>query len=167
MTRTTELDLIIVGAGPAGLCAAMYAGRGMLRSVLLERGVPGGELLNTEWIDDYPGFEHVLGRQLADLMTAHAIKFGADIRQDTVESIVRRDNGIFEVATALGHVYEAPAVILTAGGRPTKLEVPGELECTGPGGSYCEVCDGAFLKGEPLPLIGGGDPAVEEADYLT
>ena len=70
---------------------------GMLRSVLLERGVPGGELLNTEWIDDYPGFEHVLGRQLADLMTAHAVKFGADIRQDTVESIVRRDDGIFEV----------------------------------------------------------------------
>ncbi|HEY4648861.1 MAG TPA: FAD-dependent oxidoreductase, partial [Gemmatimonadales bacterium] len=166
MTRS-ELDLVIVGGGPAGLCAAMYAGRGLLRSVLVERGVPGGELLNTEWIDDYPGFEHVLGRQLADLMTAHAIKFGADIRQDTVESIVRRDNGIFEVATALGHVYEAPAVILTAGGTPTKLEVPGELEYAGRGVSYCAVCDGAFFKGETLAVIGGGDAAVEEADYLT
>jgi len=145
----------------------MYAGRGLLRSVLVERGVPGGELLNTEWIDDYPGFEHVLGRQLADLMTAHAVKFGADIRQDTVESIVRRDNGIFEVATALGHVYEAPAVILTAGGTPTKLEVPGELEYAGRGVSYCAVCDGAFFKGETLAVIGGGDAAVEEADYLT
>jgi thioredoxin reductase (NADPH) len=163
----SELDLIIVGGGPAGLCAAMYAGRGLLRSVLIERGVPGGELLNTEWIDDYPGFEHVLGRQLADLMTAHAVKFGADIRQDTVESIVRRDHGLFEVTTALGHVYLAPTVILTAGGTPTKLEVPGELEYAGRGVSYCAVCDGAFFKGETLAVVGGGDAAVEEADYLT
>jgi thioredoxin reductase (NADPH) len=167
MTRSEELDVIIVGAGPAGLCAAIYAGRGMLRSVLLERGVPGGELLNTEWIDDYPGFEHVLGQQLADLMTTHAIKFGADIRQEPVEAIVRRDDGIFEVATGLERIYEAPAVILTAGGTPTKLEVPGEVEYAGRGVSYCAVCDGAFFKGETLAVIGGGDAAVEEADYLT
>ena len=167
MIRSEEKDVVIVGAGPAGLCAALYAGRGLLRSVLVERGVPGGELLNTEWIDDYPGFEHVLGRQLADLMTAHAVKFGADIRQDTVESIVRRDDGVFEVATAMGHVYEAPSVILTAGGTPTKLEVPGELEYAGRGVSYCAVCDGVFFKGETLAVIGGGDAAVEEADYLT
>lgn len=167
MTRREEMDVVIVGAGPAGLCAALYAGRGMLRSVLLERGAPGGELLNTEWIDDYPGFEHVLGRQLADLMTAHAVKFGADIRQDTVESIIRKDDGMFEVATALGHLYEAPSVILTAGGTPTKLEVPGELEYAGRGVSYCAVCDGAFFKGEILAVIGGGDAAVEEAEYLT
>jgi thioredoxin reductase (NADPH) len=139
----------------------------MLRSVLLERGVPGGELLNTEWIDDYPGFEHILGRQLADLMTAHAIKFGADIRQESVVGIVRRDDGIFEVATAMDRVYQAPAVILTAGGTPTKLEVPGELEFAGRGVSYCAVCDGAFFKGETLAVVGGGDAAVEEADYLT
>jgi thioredoxin reductase (NADPH) len=167
MTRSEALDLIIVGAGPAGLCAAIYAGRGMLRSVLLERGVPGGELLNTEWIDDYPGFEHVLGQQLADLMTAHATKFGADIRQESVEAIVRREDGIFEVATGMDRVYEAPAVILTAGGTPTKLEVPGEVEYAGRGVSYCAVCDGAFFKGETLAVIGGGDAAVEEADYLT
>jgi thioredoxin reductase (NADPH) len=167
MDRRAELDVIIVGGGPAGLCAAMYAGRGLLRSVLIERGIPGGELLNTEWIDDYPGFEHVLGRQLADLMTAHAVKFGADIRQDTVDAILRRDDGIFEVTTGLGNTYEAPAVILTAGGTPTKLEVPGELEYAGRGVSYCAVCDGAFFKGEILAVIGGGDAAVEEADYLT
>src|SRR5918998_1286737 len=116
MASREELDVIIVGGGPAGLCAAIYAGRGLLRSVLLERGIPGGELLNTEWIDDYPGFDHVLGRDLAQLMTAHAVKFGADIRQDAVESIVRGDDGIFEVRTALGQVHKAPAVILTAGG---------------------------------------------------
>jgi thioredoxin reductase (NADPH) len=167
MTGSEEVDVIIVGGGPAGLCAAIYAGRGMLRSVLLERGIPGGELLNTEWIDDYPGFEHVLGRQLADLMTAHAVKFGADIRQEPVAGIVRRDDGIFEVATGMDRVYEAPAVILTAGGTPTKLEVPGELEYAGRGVSYCAVCDGAFFKGEVLAVIGGGDAAVEEADYLT
>src|SRR5215210_777994 len=165
--RREEMDVVIVGAGPAGLCAALYAGRGMLRSVLLERGAPGGELLNTEWIDDYPGFKHVLGRQLADLMAAHAVEFGADIRQDTVESIVRRDDGIFEVATALGHLYESPSVILTAGGTPTKLEVPGELEYAGRGVSYCAVCDGAFFKVEILAAIGGGAAAAEEADYLT
>jgi thioredoxin reductase (NADPH) len=167
MNHRDKLDLIIVGAGPAGLCAALYAGRGLLRSVLIERGMPGGELLNTEWIDDYPGFEHILGRQLADLMTAHAVKFGADIRQDTVESIVRGEDGVFRVKTALGQVYEAPTVILTAGGTPTKLEVPGELEYAGRGVSYCAVCDGAFFKGETLAVIGGGDAAVEEADYLT
>lgn len=167
MSRTEEFELIVVGGGPAGLCAAMYAGRGMLKSVLLERGVPGGELLNTEWIDDYPGFEHILGRDLAKKMTSHAVAFGADIRQENVESITRREDGVFEVATTGGVTYEAPAVILTAGGTPTKLEVPGELEYAGRGVSYCAVCDGAFFKGEIIAVVGGGDAAVEEADYLT
>ncbi len=164
---TEEFELIIVGAGPAGLCAAMYAGRGMLKAVLLERGVPGGELLNTEWVDDYPGFEHILGRELAQKMTAHAIAFGADIRQEHVESIARREDGIFEVATSGGTTYEAPAVILTAGGTPYKLEVPGEYEYAGRGVSYCAVCDGAFFKGETIAVVGGGDAAVEEAEYLS
>ena len=167
MIDREELDVIIVGAGPAGMCAALYAGRGLLRSVLLERGVPGGELLNTEWIDDYPGFEHILGRDLAERMASHAKKFGADVRQETVEAIVKRDDGIFEVATAMQKVYEAPTVILTAGGTPIKLEVPGELEYAGRGVSYCAVCDGAFFKGDVVAVIGGGDAAVEEADYLT
>jgi thioredoxin reductase (NADPH) len=167
MSRTEEFELIIVGAGPAGLCAAMYAGRGMLKSVLLERGVPGGELLNTEWVDDYPGFEHILGRELAQKMTAHAVAFGADIRQEHVESIARREDGIFEVATSGGTTYEAPAVILTAGGTPHKLEVPGEYEYAGRGVSYCAVCDGAFFKGETIAVVGGGDAAVEEAEYLS
>jgi len=167
MSRTEELDLIIVGAGPAGLCAAMYAGRGMLKAVVLERGVPGGELLNTEWIDDYPGFEHVLGRDLAQKMADHAVRFGADIRQENVEGISRRPDGTFEVATTQGTTYEAPAVILTAGGTPHKLEVPGEAEYAGRGVSYCAVCDGAFFKGETIAVVGGGDAAVEEADYLT
>jgi thioredoxin reductase (NADPH) len=165
--RTEEFELIIVGAGPAGLCAAMYAGRGMLRAVLLERGVPGGELLNTEWVDDYPGFEHIRGRELAQKMAAHAVAFGADIRQENVESISRRADGSFEVVTTSGTTYEAPAVILTAGGTPSKLEVPGEYEYAGRGVSYCAVCDGAFFKGETIAVVGGGDAAVEEAEYLS
>lgn len=162
-----EFQVIIIGGGPAGLCAALYAGRGMLRAVLLERGVPGGELLNTEWIEDYPGFESIKGRELAEKMTDHARKFGAEIRQENVESIVRRDDGIFEVSTTAGALYEAPAVILTAGGTPNKLGVPGEVEYAGRGVSYCAVCDGAFFRGETLAVVGGGDAAVEEADYLT
>ena len=166
MSRSTH-DLIIVGAGPAGLCAGLYAGRGMLDAVVLERGAPGGELLNTDLVEDYPGFESVKGRELARLMAEHAKKFGADIRQENVETVAKREDGLFEVTTSLGNTFEAPAVILTAGGTPTKLGVPGELEYAGQGVSYCAVCDGAFFKGQVIAVIGGGDAAVEEAAYLT
>lgn len=162
-----ELDTIIIGAGPAGLCAGMYAGRGMLRNVILESKVPGGELLNTEKVEDYPGFESILGRDLADKMASHARKFGAEIRQATVEGIHRLEDGTFEVRTIEGDTYHAPTVILTAGGTPTKLGVPGELEYAGFGVSYCAVCDGAFFRNQTIAVIGGGDAAVEEADYLT
>ena len=160
-------DVVIVGAGPAGLCAAMYAGRGMLKAALLERGVPGGELLNTEKVEDYPGFVSILGPDLAARMTEHAQAFGADLRQENVEGISRLPDGTFRIATSSGTEYRAPAVILTAGGTPTKLGVPGEAEYAGRGVSYCAVCDGAFFKNEVLAVIGGGDAAVEEADYLT
>ncbi|HSB54135.1 MAG TPA: thioredoxin-disulfide reductase [Gemmatimonadales bacterium] len=162
-----ELDTIIIGGGPAGLCAGMYAGRGMLKNIILESKVPGGELLNTEKIEDYPGFESILGRDLAEKMTSHAKKFGAEIRQATVEGIHRLDDGTFEVRTIEGDTYHAPTVILTAGGTPTKLGVPGELEYAGFGVSYCAVCDGAFFRNQIIAVIGGGDAAVEEADYLT
>jgi len=162
-----NLDLIIVGGGPAGLCAALYAGRGMLKSVVLERGIPGGELLNTEKIEDYPGFTSILGADLAAKMAAHAEAFGADIRMENVEGIHRLSDGTFRVTTSSETEYHAPAVILTAGGTPTKLGVAGELEYAGRGVSYCAVCDGAFFKGEIIAVIGGGDAAVEEADYLT
>jgi thioredoxin reductase (NADPH) len=164
---THEYDVIIVGAGPAGLCAAMYAGRGMLKAVTIERGAPGGELLNTDLIEDYIGFESVKGWELARQMTEHAKKFGAELVTDTVVKIRRGADGLFDVATARGVVYRAPAVILTAGGTPVKLGVPGEKEYAGKGVSYCAVCDGAFFKGEVLAVVGGGDAAVEEADYLT
>jgi thioredoxin reductase (NADPH) len=160
-------DVIIVGGGPAGLCAAMYAGRGMLKAVTIERGAPGGELLNTDLIEDYIGFESIKGWDLALKMSEHAKKFGAEIVTDTVERIRKADDGWFDVATSRGVLYRAPAVILTAGGTPVKLGVPGEQEYAAKGVSYCAVCDGAFFKGEVLAVVGGGDAAVEEADYLT
>ena len=160
-------DVVIVGAGPAGLCAALYAGRGLLKSVTIERGAPGGELLNTDLIEDYIGFESIKGWELAQKMTEHAKKFGAEIVTDTVDRIRRQPDGWFEVETARGDIYRSQAVILTAGGTPVKLGIPGEKEYAGKGVSYCAVCDGAFFKGERLAVVGGGDAAVEEADYLT
>jgi thioredoxin reductase (NADPH) len=162
-----SFDLVIIGAGPAGLCAAMYAGRGMLKAVVLERGIPGGELLNTEKVEDYPGFVSILGRDLAEKMTEHAQAFGADIRMENVEAVRRESDGTFRVETSSGNVFLAPTVIITAGGTPNKLNIPGELEYAGRGVSYCAVCDGAFFKNEVIAVVGGGDAAVEEADYLT
>ena len=163
----SELDLIIVGAGPAGLTGALYAGRSMLRTVVLEKGVPGGELLNTELIEDYPGFESVKGFELAEKMAAHALKFGAELITDGAVSVERAADGLFTIATESGARYRAPAVLLTAGGTPTKLGVPGEVEYAGKGTSYCAVCDGHFFRGEVLGVVGGGDAAVEESEFLT
>ena len=165
--KSDSYDVIIVGAGPAGLCAAMYAGRGMLRALTIERGAPGGELLNTDLVEDYIGFESIKGWELAQKFTAHAQKFGAEIATDTVQRVRKVADGGFEVSTDGGKVYRAPAVIVTAGGTPVKLGVPGEQDYAGRGVSYCAVCDGAFFKGEVLAVVGGGDAAVEEADYLT
>jgi thioredoxin reductase (NADPH) len=162
-----EYDLIIVGAGPAGLCAAMYAGRGMLNALTIERGAPGGELLNTDLIEDYIGFESIKGWDLAQKMAEHAKKFGARILTDSVDVVRKTPDGWFAVVTAKGDTYRARAVIFTAGGTPVKLGIPGEKEYAGKGVSYCAVCDGAFFKGEHLAVVGGGDAAVEEADYLT
>ena len=160
-------DVIIVGAGPAGLCAALYCGRSMLKTVVLEKGVPGGELLNTEVIEDFIGFESIRGYELAERFAHHALKFGAELVTDAVVSVEKRADGRFDVRTEGGDSYEAPAVILTAGGTPVRLGVPGEAEYTGKGVSYCAVCDGHFFRGEVVAVVGGGDAACEEADFLT
>lgn len=160
-------DVIIVGAGPAGLTAALYAGRSMLKSVIIEKGAPGGELLNTELIEDYPGFASITGHELAQKMADHALHFGSEMVTDHVASVEKRADGWFTVTTEGGQAFEAPAVILTAGGTPTRLGIPGELEYAGKGVSYCAVCDGHFFRGEVLAVAGGGDAACEEADFLT
>ncbi len=163
-----DYDVVIIGAGPAGMCAGMYAGRSMLRTVVLEQGLPGGELLNTEVIEDYIGFEHILGWELAEKFNSHAAKFGAEVRTSVrVEKVRRLPDGTFETAVESGDVFRSPAVIVTAGGTPVKLEVPGEIEYAGKGVSYCAICDGAFFKGHTIAVVGGGDAACEEADFLT
>ncbi len=164
---THEYEVVIVGAGPAGMTAGLYAGRSMLKTVVLERGAPGGELLNTEIIEDYPGFEHVEGWDLAQKFASHAMKFGCEIQTRNVEVIKRMEDGTFETRADDGEVYRSPTVIVTAGGTPIKLGIPGENEYAGKGVSYCAVCDGAFFKGEVIAVVGGGDAACEEADYLT
>jgi thioredoxin reductase (NADPH) len=165
---TFEHEVVIIGAGPAGMCAGMYAGRAMLNAVVLERGFPGGELLNTEVIEDYPGFEHVLGHELAQKFADHASKFGAQIRTGvTVQTLRKRADGMFETITDTGDVYVSPTAIITAGGTPVKLGVPGELEYAGKGVSYCAICDGAFFRNQTIAVVGGGDAAAEESDFLT
>jgi thioredoxin reductase (NADPH) len=167
LAESREYDVIIVGAGPAGMTAGLYAGRSMLRTIVLERGISGGELLNTEIIEDYPGFEHIEGWDLAQKFESHAKKFGAEFVQETVLTLEKLPNGNFLATTESGNTYRAPAAILTAGGTPVKLGVPGELEYAGKGVSYCAVCDGAFFRGHTIAVVGGGDAAVEEADFLT
>ena len=163
----SDFDLIIIGGGPAGLAAGLYAARADMRAILFEAKDVGGEILNTELIEDYPGFESVTGTELANKMADHARKFGLrietyasvkEVRQDGDRKIVELDNGT---------IHTAYAVIVTVGGEPTKLGVPGEQEFNGRGVSYCAVCDGAFFKGNDLAVIGGGDSAFQEGLFLT
>ncbi|MGI8548288.1 MAG: thioredoxin-disulfide reductase [Gemmatimonadaceae bacterium] len=167
MGQTFEYDVVVVGAGPAGMTAGMYAGRSMLKVAVLERGASGGELLNTATIEDYPGCEHIEGWDLAQRFESHAKKFGAEFRQGTAMTVRKLDDGKFEIATDSDDIFRAPAVIVTSGGTPIKLGIPGEMEYAGKGVSYCAICDGAFFKGHTIAVVGGGDAAVEEADFLT
>jgi thioredoxin reductase (NADPH) len=168
MSQTFDHDVVIIGAGPAGMCAGMYAGRAMLNAVVLERGFPGGELLNTELVEDYPGFETILGHELAQKFEKHAAKFGAEFKTSvTVTTVRKRDDGTFETIADNADVYRSPTVIITAGGTPVKLGIPGELEYAGKGVSYCAICDGAFFRNQTIAVVGGGDAAVEESDFLT
>ena len=159
-------EIIIVGAGPAGQTAALYAGRSRIPTLVLERGIPGGQLWNTAEVEDYPGFEHIMGPELADRMQKHAEKFGARFETAEVDVDLRRRRRPRR-PTADGREFRAPAVIVTAGGEARKLGVPGEEELAGKGVSYCAVCDGAFFQDEDIAVVGGGDSAVEEGTFLT
>jgi thioredoxin reductase (NADPH) len=149
------------------MCAALYTGRSMLKTVVLERGIPGGELLNTEKLDDWIGEKSILGWELAKKFEEHAREFGAEFVTANVTCVKRRHDDMFETVTDTGAIYRSPAVIVTAGGTPVKLGIPGELEYAGKGVSYCAICDGAFFKQHTIAVVGGGDAAVEEADFLT
>src|SRR5256714_2179613 len=162
-----DFDLIIIGGGPAGLTAGLYAARANMSTVLFEAKDTGGELLNTDLIEDWPGEESITGRELAEKMAAHATKFGLKIQPYSPVKKVRSDGDWKVVEMDDGTVHRAYAVIVTVGGEPTKLEVPGETEFHGRGVSYCAVCDGAFFKGEDLAVVGGGDSAFQEGLFLT
>jgi thioredoxin reductase (NADPH) len=163
----SEFDLIIIGGGPAGLTAGLYAARANMKAVLFEAKDVGGEILNTDLIEDYPGFESVTGTELATKMADHARKFGLRIETYTPVKEVRQEGDRKIVELEDGTTHSAYAVIVTVGGEPTKLGIPGEAEFHGRGVSYCAVCDGAFFKGNDLAVIGGGDSAFQEGLFLT
>jgi thioredoxin reductase (NADPH) len=162
-----DYDLIIIGGGPAGLTAGLYAARANMSAILLEGKDVGGEILNTDLIEDYPGFESVTGADLAQKMADHARKFGLKIETYARVKQVRVEGARKIVELEDGTSHSAYAVIVTVGGEPVKLGVPGETEYHGRGVSYCAVCDGAFFKGNDLAVIGGGDSAFQEGLFLT
>ncbi|MDP4162268.1 MAG: thioredoxin-disulfide reductase [Bacillota bacterium] len=165
MSEEKIYDVIIAGAGPAGMTAAVYTSRANLSTLMLERGIPGGQMANTEEVENYPGYEHILGPELSTKMFDHAKKFGAEYAYGDIKEII--DHGDYKTVVAGSKQYNARAVIITTGAEYKKIGVPGEKELGGRGVSYCAVCDGAFFKGKELVVIGGGDSAVEEGVYLT
>lgn len=161
-----KYDIVVVGGGPGGLTAGLYGARANRKTICLEKFMPGGQIANTNEVEDYPGFELISGPDLAMKMAAHAQKFGLEIASDEVIEIY--DDGHDRIVrTATDDLYRAKAVIISTGGSPTKLGIPGEIEFSGKGVSYCAICDGAFFRGEVIAVVGGGDAAVEEGMYLT
>ena len=159
-------DLIIVGSGPSGYTAAIYAARAELAPLVFEGFEYGGELMNTTEVENYPGFENgIMGPDLMSEMRAQAEKFGADLRPELVESV--DFSGDVKKVFVDGDEYQAKAVILATGAAPRHLGVPGEAELTGRGVSTCATCDGFFFKDHHIAVVGGGDSAMEEATFLT
>ena len=160
-----DFDIAIIGAGPAGMTAAVYASRANLKTVMIERGIPGGQMANTEEVENFPGFEMITGPDLSTKMFEHAKKFGAVYQYGDIKSV--EDKGEYKVINFGNKELTAKAVIIATGAEYKKIGVPGEQELGGRGVSYCAVCDGAFFKNKRLFVIGGGDSAVEEGTFLT
>ena len=158
-------DVIIIGAGPGGLTAALYASRANLSVLILDRGPYGGQMNNTDAIDNYPGFTEIKGPELGEKMYQSVMKFKPDFEYGDVQSVTLEDDHKL-VKTDTGD-YTAPVVIIGTGADHKHLNVPGEEEYSGRGVSYCAVCDAAFFKDEDVVVIGGGDSAVEEGIYLA
>lgn len=160
-----KYDVIIIGAGPAGMTAALYAARANLNTLLLERGIPGGQMNNTAEVENYPGFDSILGPDLALKMYDGINQFGVEHGYGNVVEV--KDHQDYKEVITDDATYEAKVVIIATGCEHRNLEVPGEAEYSGRGVSYCAVCDGAFFRNKKLIVVGGGDSAVEEAIYLT
>jgi len=165
MAEEKIYDVVIIGAGPAGMTAAVYASRANLSTLMLERGIPGGQMANTEDVENYPGYESILGPDLSNKMFEHAKKFGAEYAYGEVKEII--DGEEYKTIDAGSKQYKTRTIIISTGAEYKKIGVPGEKELGGRGVSYCAVCDGAFFKNKELFVIGGGDSAVEEGVYLT
>ncbi len=163
---SADYDIIIIGGGPGGLTAGLYGARANLKTLLLEKGLPGGQIANTHEVEDYPGFELVSGPELAAKMEQHAKKFGLEIEMAAAEEVYC-DGDDRVVVLDDERELRAKTVILATGGSPNYLNVPGEKEFSGMGVSYCAICDGAFFKDQVIVVVGGGDAAVEEGIFLT
>lgn len=162
---TKKYDVIVIGAGPGGLTAALYASRANLSVLILDRGLYGGQMNNTDAIDNYPGFSEVKGPELGEKMYNSTMKFGAEFEYGDVQSVTLEGNEkIVKTDTA---EYSTQALIIATGADHRHLNVPGEEEYSGKGVSYCAVCDAAFFKNEDIAVIGGGDSAIEEGIYLA
>lgn len=159
-------DMVIIGGGPAGLTAGIYARRALLKTLLLEKIGIGGQIIITDLIENYPGFQEISGGELARKFEEHARKFGLETRGMVEVSGIEDRGGIKAVKTAEGDI-EAKAVIIASGTTPLKLGIKGELEFTGRGVSYCATCDGFFFRDKVVAVVGGGDSAITEAIYLT
>ena len=162
---TKEYDVVIIGAGPGGMTAALYASRANLKVLMLDRGAYGGQMNNTAAVENYPGFKSILGPDLAEEMYQSATQFGAEYAYGTVTAV--KLDGTDRIVVTDDGEYRAKAVIVATGSENRKLGVPGEEKYSGRGVSYCAVCDGAFFRDRDVTVIGGGDSAVEESIYLT
>ena len=162
---TKEYDVVIIGAGPGGMTAALYASRANLKVLMLDRGAYGGQMNNTAAVENYPGFKSILGPDLAEEMYQSATQFGAEYACGTVTAV--KLDGTDRIVVTDDGEYRAKAVIVATGSENRKLGVPGEEKYSGRGVSYCAVCDGAFFRDRDVTVIGGGDSAVEESIYLT
>ena len=158
-----QVDLVVIGAGPAGLTAALYASRAGLKTMILESGAPGGKLVKTHQISNYPGVKTLAGTDLAMSMLEQATSFGAMYEYGDVEKV----DADKKVYLSDGTVVEAKAIIVATGTKERLLNIPGEKENIGRGVSFCAVCDGAFFKDKDVVVIGGGNSALEESLYLT
>src|SRR5690606_30293866 len=165
MSEDKIYDVIIIGAGPAGMTAAVYTSRADLSTLMIERGIPGGQMANTEDIENYPGFDNILGPDLSTKMFEHAKKFGAEYAYGDIKEVINGEE--YKIVKAGNKEYKTRAIIITTGAEYRKLGVPGESELGGLGVLCCAVCDGAFFKGKDLVVVGGGDSAVEEGTFLT
>lgn len=161
-----ELDLIIIGGGPAGLTAAMYAGRAKLNTLLLENEILGGQVRNSYSIENYPGFKSIDGGDLADIFQEQAKGLGAKIDEfDSIEKIYVSDDK--KVIETEAYIYEPKALIIATGAAPKKLPIPQEEQFSGRGIHYCAICDGAIYQGKNIAVVGGGNSALEESIFLT